>query len=259
MARSVRPPTAARSTASGREARLSRRLVAVAQDVEARGSHLVQEDAPAEFRQEVTAYSINDIEVVRIGGQWQDAALIMPSDNVLVYTMGQGGRDEESGLPIEAIAERLQADEPELALNETLMAEIGKIDREAAGAWVTFDVIPALRNEMDELFGPYTAAHAFGVMDEETGAIDIAWEMVGEDEDAVADQVTEMNTAIAEGVNELREEFRNAEPEFKPMFGPMLQVMESIFVEVDGATMNGGLTLPPGGPGSLMGMLFMGF
>ncbi len=199
-------------------------------------------------------YSIGDIEVITIEDDWSAFAILMPSDNQFIFMVG----DSDLGLkqyPIDETADLIQKGDAQLAFNETVTKHLKQIDRDKAEAWVAMQVPVVLRDEAAEFFGPIESGRATAIRNTE-GNYDVSWTGEGNDADALAAAVARMNAELAEGRAEIREEMaRNAE--MRALFEPFVEMMDSIKVESEGKTMNGGMKLP-GNAGSMMPMMMFG-
>ncbi|MFN3167938.1 MAG: hypothetical protein ACE37H_12840 [Phycisphaeraceae bacterium] len=204
---------------------------------------------------ELSFYSIGDIEVIVSKSRWEQFAILMPSDEVFVFMVGESDQGSKM-FPIDETADRLAKGDAQLAFSDIVTKQMKQVDRDKAIAWVAMQVPPPLRQEVEEVFGPFEAAHASAVRNDE-GDIDVAWKAEGSDAQAIDLAVAKMNEELAEGRVEIREEMaRN--PELKPMFEPLIKMMDSLHVEAEGKTMTGGIQVP-GNIGAVMQMMFMGF
>jgi hypothetical protein len=203
---------------------------------------------------ELSFYSIGDIEVVVSKSRWEQFAILMPSDEVFVFMIGESDQGIRM-FPIDETADRLANGDVPVAFNDTVTKHMKQVDRDKAVAWVAMQVPPPMRQEAEEFFGPLEAGHASAMRNDE-GDIDITWSAEGNDAEALARSVALMNEELAEGRAEIREEMaRN--PELKPMFEPLVKIMDSLHIEAEGKTMTGGIQVP-GNVGSVMPMLMFG-
>jgi len=218
---------------------------------------MLEEQAGRGGDKRLSFYSIGEIEVIAMQSRWEHFALLMPSDEVAVLMFGEGNRNGGGGsvLPIGAVADLLNKGDAQLAFSKQLTAEIKKVDREKAGAWVAMTVPQVLKDELPDVIGPFDTAHAQAIADDK-GVTEVTWKAEGADAAAIAKATKEMNEGIAEGRAEMQRSLAS-NPEMKPIFEPMIKMMESLHVEAEGEAMTGGVTLPEGGGMSLLQMMFM--
>lgn len=208
------------------------------------------EDADDDFK----GYSVDDIEIMTNISEHESFAFIMPSDDMLIAIISE---NENAPLPIDEVTDLLSNDDAQLALNDEMRGQLDQIDRENVRGWFITSV-PAIftqEQEMRELFGPLDAARITAT-DTDDGMIRVDWVGEGNDEAAIAAASEIMNGYLAEGRREIREEVQH-EPAMRPMFDPMIKIMDSITITAEGKTMTGGMILP-GDAGTLMPMMIFG-
>ena len=214
-----------------------------------------QDMAEKQGQDSLSFYSIGDIEVIANKGDWDNFVILMPSDQQFILMVGESDQGFKM-FPVDETADLIQKGDAQLAFNEVVTKQLNQVDREKALAWVAMQVPGVMRQEAAEYFGPFEAGHASAIRTED-GNIDITWQADGNDAQKVADAVKQMNTDLEEGRADLRRNI-DRDPQFKPMFEPMLKMMDSLHLESEGKTMTGGIQVP-GNIGSVMQMMFMGF
>lgn len=211
------------------------------------------EDADEGFK----GYSVDDIEIMTNISEYESFAFIMPSDGMLIALISEDGN---TPLPIDEVTDLLSNDDAQLALNQEMRGQLDQIDRENVRGWFITSV-PAIftqDQDMRELFGPLDAARITATdTDTDDGMLRLDWVGQGSDEAAIAAAVQTMNGHLAEGRREIREEVER-EPGMRPMFDPMIKIMDSITITAEGKTMTGGMNLP-GNASTFMPMMLFGF
>jgi len=223
-------------------------------DVQIAIEDLIKNEGPGDGQ--TNLYSIGDTEIISYQDGEIKFAILMPSDEVIVWIMNI---ESAEPLAIDQTAQLIAAAGTEPAFtNELLMAEIAKIDRDASDVWLAMEVPAVMRQEAEEVFGPFTAAHITAVTDDE-GTMQVAWEAIGDNADAVTQTTAFMVNGLAEGRAEMQEELQRMDDETKQMMVPLIQIMESIHIESEGTTMTGGLTVEGGPASGLMSLPFLMF
>lgn len=197
------------------------------------GTQIAIEQLAERENEEVKMYSIGEVEVVAPANE-DEFALLMPSDEVAVLVFGE---PDDGVLPIESIAKAFGDNDRKPAFAGVVAEQIKQIDRAGVDLWLAMESTGPIAEEMSEVFGAYKGGHATATRDEE-GSMAVRWQAEGRDEASVAESVQFMTEGIAEGIDGMKEMMGHA-PQMKPMFEPMLKVMESINVKQDGKTMTG--------------------
>lgn len=214
----------------------------------------IQDMAEQENNEDISFFSIGEVEVIINKGDFDNFAILMPSDEVIVFMFGESDQGIKL-FPIDETADLLQKGDGQIAFNETVTKQLSQIDRTKAVAWVAMQVPSMMREMEEEIFGSFEAGHAYAVRTDD-GMIDIAWKVEADNAEKLTESVKLMNEGLNEGRTELREMIQR-EPEMKPMFEPMIKMMDSLHVESEGKTMTGGMQVPANA-GSMMPMMLFG-
>lgn len=203
----------------------------------------------------VSFYSVGDIEVMTNKAQHGAMALIMPSDEQLILLFVGDGGDGFNMLPVDETIDLVKKGDAEFAFNDVVTEQISKIDRKKAQVWAVAKPAGPLLTEMAEVTGGLSAIRMSAVPGE-GDMMDVKWFGKGKDKQLVADTVKMLNESLAEGKAEMNMMIQQA-PQMKAMFGPMLEIMNSIEVKDEEGNITGGMKLPTNLGGMMSGM-FMG-
>lgn len=207
-----------------------------------------------EEESDMAFFSIDDIEVASATQDWgEQFVFMMPSDERMVFMFSER---EGTQMPIDETAMLIQDGETEPALGGVLLDELEHIDRSATPIWMAMEVPAGFKHgEAAEVLGAFDAVRMIGHANEAGDLVVDAWAR-GEDAGAVNQTVGVIRGYIIEGIEELSEEMQ-FDPAMAEMFGPIVQMLQSIEMTVEGTEVTGTMTLPNAG-GGMMQMLFMG-
>lgn len=207
-----------------------------------------------EEESDMAFFSIDDIEVASAAHEWgEQFVFMMPSDERMVFMFSER---EGTQMPIDETAMLIQDGETEPALGGVLLDELEHIDRSVTPIWMAMEVPAGFKHgEAAEVLGAFDAVRMIGHANEAGDLVVDAWAR-GEDAGAVNQTVGVIRGYIIEGIEELSEEMQ-FDPAMAEMFGPIVQMLQSIEMTVEGTEVTGTMTLPNAGSG-MMQMLFMG-
>lgn len=207
-----------------------------------------------EEESDMAFFSIDEIEVASATQDWgEQFVFMMPSDERMVFMFSER---EGTQMPIDETAMLIQDGETEPALGGVLLDELEHIDRSATPIWMAMEVPAGFKHgEAAEVLGAFDAVRMIGHANEAGDLVVDAWAR-GEDAGAVNQTVGVIRGYIIEGIEELSEEMQ-FDPAMAEMFGPIVQMLQSIEMTVEGTEVTGTMTLPNAG-GGMMQMLFMG-
>lgn len=207
-----------------------------------------------EEESDMAFFSIDDIEVASAAHEWgEQFVFMMPSDERMVFMFSER---EGTQMPIDETAMLIQDGETEPALGGVLLDELEHIDRSTTPIWMAMEVPAGFKHgEAAEVLGAFDAVRMVGHANEAGDLVVDAWAR-GEDAGAVNQTVGVIRGYIIEGIEELSEEMQ-FDPAMAEMFGPIVQMLQSIEMTVEGTEVTGTMTLPNAGSG-MMQMLFMG-
>jgi hypothetical protein len=199
-------------------------------------------------------FSIDDIEVASIAEEWgEQFVFMMPSDERMVFMFSER---EGVQMPIDETSMLIQDGETAPALGGVLLDELEQIDRANTPIWMAMEVPPGFKQgEAAEVLGAFDAVRMVGHRNAEGGlVVDAAAR--GRNAGAVAQTVDVIRGYINEGIEELSEEMEY-DPAMAEVFGPIVEMLQSIELNVEGTEATGTMTLPNAG-GGIMQMLFFG-
>ena len=207
-----------------------------------------------EEESDMAFFSIDEIEVASATQDWgEQFVFMMPSNERMVLMFSER---EGTQMPIDETAMLIQDGETEPALGGVLLDELEHIDRSATPIWMAMEVPAGFKHgEAAEVLGAFDAVRMIGHANEAGDLVVDAWAR-GEDAGAVNQTVGVIRGYIIEGIEELSEEMQ-FDPAMAEMFGPIVQMLQSIEMTVEGTEVTGTMTLPNAG-GGMMQMLFMG-
>lgn len=199
-------------------------------------------------------YTADDIHVFAKMGEWEQAAMLMPSDEHFVLLIAGAGR-QEMVLPVQQVLKQLNKKPAKAEFDKVVSAQMAEIDRKKADGWLALRVSPYMQQEMFEVFGPFESGRLTAKHNDK-GTMDLGWQLDGSDAGAVAKAVAFMEQGVADGLAETNQQLAQ-EPAMKPMAEPMIKMMRSIKLKADGESMTGSLNLPTGMGQSTMFLMMM--
>lgn len=207
-----------------------------------------------EEESDMAFFTIDEIEVASATQDWgEQFVFMMPSDERMVFIFSER---EGMQMPIDETAMLIQDGETEPALGGVLLDELDHIDRSTTPIWMAMEVPAGFKQgEAAEVLGAFDAVRMLGHANEAGDLVVDAWAR-GENAGAITQTVDVIRGYINEGIEELSEEMQ-FDPAMAEVFGPIVQMLQSIEMTVEGTEVTGTMTLPNAG-GGIMQMLFMG-
>ena len=204
---------------------------------------------------DMTMYSIgDDIEVAASQKRRETLAMMMPDDERFIILVAPGRDREAAELPIDYVADMIESEETEPALDEVVLDQIDEIDREEHPAWVAWRITDWWQQDPDmgAVFGAFdTARCTFTQTDEGMVVVNIVAQ--GGDADEVSQAADVLKGYIDEATTELSEMVRS-EPGYAVMFQPILTALRGAEVQAEGQQLTGSVTLPPGAISLILGL-----
>lgn len=213
---------------------------------------LAMEDAVGDD-EKASFYSVGEIEVIAVDNH-DPMAILMPSDELFVVMFS-----EKRGvkLPIDAVAKKLGQADRKPTFDAVIAKQIDAIERDKADIWMAMRVTELMKEEREirEMLGAFDAGRATAVIDSE-GIFDIKWSAEGSDEAAVSKAVQFIADQVKEGRSGVTQQMERR-AEMKPMFEPVLKMMDSMKFVADGKAMTGGMKVDSK-LGAMMPMMWLG-
>lgn len=199
-------------------------------------------------QQVMAFYSIGEIEVVSMTSEYMQFAMLMPSDEVFVMLFNMGGfGGNVQPLPIAETAKRMAQGLKTPTLNEMVAAQVAKIDRTKADAWVAMEVPKMLRNEQEpaEYFGPFSAGRIVAMVNPD-GSSTITVVADGQGAEKIAAVKKLLDGHLAEAKEEIQEEMADSPDWMKQAFTPLVKMVDSIKLTAGPNSLSGTMQMPGG-------------